>query len=48
MDDVYGTVGCHPKKVRFFSEANEFAMNEMLEHSKCVAIGEIGLDFSKE
>ncbi|CAD5119610.1 DgyrCDS8211 [Dimorphilus gyrociliatus] len=48
IENVYGTVGCHPKKVKFLTEAHETAMEEMLKHPKCVALGEIGLDFSKD
>lgn len=48
-DQIYCTVGIHPHDVE---AANEVAFNEILqlaaETRKCVAIGEIGLDFYRD
>lgn len=42
--DVYATVGIHPHSCREFT-GDIGAFERMATHSKCVAIGEIGLDY---
>ena len=42
-DIVYGAVGIHPEDVNNSSDTD--FINNMISHKKCVAIGEIGLDY---
>ena len=46
-DHVWGAVGCHPKEALEYNKDQEAALKEMLQHKKIVALGEIGLDYSK-
>ncbi|XP_038050545.1 putative deoxyribonuclease TATDN2 [Patiria miniata] len=43
---VYAAVGLHPKKARDFSPDTEQVIRHLLDHPKCCALGEIGLDYS--
>ena len=44
-DFVYAAVGWHPEDVDKLSEEAYAEMEKLAEHPKCVAIGEIGLDY---
>lgn len=44
-DDVYFTVGVHPHEAVDLNAEAEKKMNELRTHPKCVAVGEIGLDY---
>lgn len=43
--DVYFAVGIHPLFINQTSPATWYIMEEIAAHPKCVAIGEIGLDY---
>lgn len=43
--DVVATVGVHPHDAAAFDAAEEQTMLALLEHPRCVAVGEIGLDY---
>jgi TatD DNase family protein len=47
-DGVYAAVGWHPNSAEDFTEADLKAVEEMLDHPKVRALGEIGLDFYRE
>ncbi len=49
-DCVYGALGVHPNDAEQFSDAAAKKMDELCNHPKIIAIGEIGLDYyhSKE
>lgn len=42
---VYGAIGVHPSETAELNEENFLQLFEMTKHEKCVAIGEIGLDY---
>lgn len=44
-DDVYFTCGFHPSETANMTEAALTRLLELSRHPKCVAIGEIGLDY---
>ena len=44
-DFVYAAVGWHPEDMDKLTEPDFAAMAELARHDKCVAIGEIGLDY---
>lgn len=44
-DFMYAAVGYHPEDIAKFSEEDYAQICKMAEHPKCVAIGEIGLDY---
>ncbi len=44
-DEVFLAFGIHPDYARFYTEADLTRLRKYLEHPKCVALGEIGLDF---
>ena len=44
-DFVYAAVGWHPEDIDKLSEEAYAEMEKLAEHPKCVAIGEIGLDY---
>jgi len=44
-DGVYATVGIHPEYAPKVTDADYKSVAELTQHSKCVAIGEIGLDY---
>lgn len=43
--NVYFTVGIHPHDAKLFSQSVEVQMDGLRKHPKCVAVGEIGLDY---
>lgn len=45
FNEVYFAVGIHPSDVRELSGDNLAVLKELASHKKCVAIGEIGLDY---
>lgn len=45
---VYAAVGVHPESIEEVNESNIKLLEEMSKHPKCVAIGEIGLDYHYE
>lgn len=44
-DNVYGMIGIHPSEVDNISERSFDYIESCLQHSKIVAVGEIGLDY---
>lgn len=44
-DYVYGALGIHPSDTDTLTEENFTRLAHMCEHEKCVAVGEIGLDY---
>ncbi|MBQ7781996.1 MAG: TatD family hydrolase [Lachnospiraceae bacterium] len=42
---VYGALGVHPSETAEFTEENFAWLREQCSHKKCVAVGEIGLDY---
>lgn len=46
--EVYFTVGCHPDVCNEVDDIALFTLEELSKHDKCLAIGEIGLDYYYE
>lgn len=44
-ESVYFTAGFHPTELKGYREGDLNAIAELLSHPKCVALGEIGLDY---
>ncbi len=44
-DFVYGALGIHPSETAVLDEALFSRLREQCRHAKCVAVGEIGLDY---
>ena len=44
-DFVYAAVGWHPEDIDKFSEEAFSELQKLAQHPKCVAVGEIGLDY---
>lgn len=44
-DCVYFTAGFHPTELKEYSDGALLQIEELAKHKKCVAIGEIGLDY---
>lgn len=44
-DFLYAAVGCHPENCAPYREEDLEQIRDMARHPKCVAIGEIGLDY---
>lgn len=44
-DYIYGAIGIHPNETAQLNEENWESLREMCGESKCVAVGEIGLDY---
>ena len=44
--NVWIAMGCHPKMATDFTAAAEAGLKKCLYHNKCIALGEIGLDYS--
>lgn len=47
-ETVYFAMGCHPKSVSDFTVWAEQGLRRAMAHPKAVALGEIGLDYSKQ
>lgn len=47
QNNIWGTFGCHPHNAQYYNENLEAQIIQGLEHPKAVALGEIGLDYSK-
>lgn len=47
QDKVWGTFGIHPHNAQYYNDKLEAKINTCLSHPKCVAYGEIGLDYSE-
>ncbi|CAL1299058.1 unnamed protein product [Larinioides sclopetarius] len=47
QDDVWGAFGCHPKQAKYYNRDVERYLEHALDHPKVKALGEIGLDYSK-
>ncbi len=47
-DFIYAAVGIHPDDVEYMDEATVDKLKDWLREPKCVAVGEIGLDYSRE
>jgi TatD DNase family protein len=45
---VYAAVGRHPNEARGFGDADLAELRALAAHTRCVAIGETGLDFYRE
>lgn len=45
---VWMAMGCHPKSAVDYTEWAEIGLRKSLKHKKTVALGEIGLDYSKQ
>lgn len=46
--EVYAAVGVHPNSASGFSEEDAWALYELGQHPRCVAIGETGLDYFRD
>ena len=46
-DKVWATFGIHPHNSKYYTETLKAKLCEALMHPKCVALGEVGLDFSE-
>jgi len=44
-DEIYCAVGYHPMDIKEYSSNGEEEIIKLAKHKKCVAIGEIGLDY---
>ena len=44
-DFIYASVGVHPHDSKSMTDETVFELEQLLEHEKAVAVGEIGLDF---
>lgn len=44
--NVWIAMGCHPKNATDFTAAAEYGLTKCMQHEKCIALGEIGLDYS--
>ena len=44
-DQVYFTAGFHPTELKKYQEGDLYKIQALLTHKKCVALGEIGLDY---
>ncbi|MDL2301288.1 TatD family hydrolase [Lachnospiraceae bacterium OttesenSCG-928-D06] len=42
---IYGAIGVHPTEIGGLNEENFAWLKEQCSHKKCVAVGEIGLDY---
>ena len=47
-EGVWLAMGCHPKNAAQYDEQAESGMRRALLHRKAVALGEIGLDYSRQ
>jgi len=46
-EKIYFSAGIHPHEAKLYNDNTENKLVEYLKHPKCVALGEIGLDFFK-
>ena len=44
-DSVYFGTGCHPSDAHLFNDSEFERIEKLTSHPKCVAVGEIGLDY---
>ncbi|KAL5013564.1 hypothetical protein ScPMuIL_007834 [Solemya velum] len=44
--NIWIALGCHPKSATSYTQKSEKELRKCLEHTKVVALGEIGLDYS--
>lgn len=44
-NQVYFATGCHPSDVEYFDDREFEQIKQLANHPKCVAVGEIGLDY---
>ena len=44
-DYIYGAIGVHPSETGELNEENFKQIQEWCSHEKCLAVGEIGLDY---
>ncbi|CAN7941710.1 unnamed protein product [Ixodes pacificus] len=47
-DGIWAAFGCHPHMVRDYDEETDEHLIKALEHPRVVALGEIGLDYSRK
>ena len=47
-DGVYFTAGCHPEECENYKDSDFDEYLSLSKHSKCVAVGEVGLDYHYE
>lgn len=45
FENIYFAAGVHPHEASSWNENSESTLRELLKHPKCVAVGEIGLDY---
>lgn len=45
-DRVWGTFGLHPHNAKYYNDSLHERLVECLKHERCVALGEIGLDYA--
>ncbi|XP_065212806.1 3'-5' ssDNA/RNA exonuclease TatD [Planococcus citri] len=45
---VYATAGIHPFEAKSWEESQMLELQEILQDTECVAVGEIGLDYTKD
>ena len=45
---VYFTAGFHPTELKKYRDGDLYRIEELLKHPKCVALGEVGLDYHYE
>ena len=44
---LFSTAGCHPHDAKNFSDKHYHQLEQLLNHSSVVAVGECGLDFNR-
>ena len=46
-EGVWGSFGVHPHNAKYYSDSLQERLVQCLEHQRCVAFGEVGLDYSR-
>lgn len=46
-EGVWGSFGVHPHNAKYYSDSLQERLVRCLEHPRCVAFGEVGLDYSR-